>query len=230
MSQSVTETARISDVVAWEQDIRYSREKRTVLDGEVMKVGRLANVNAAGKMVEADEAADEVQTLAITGTLTAGSFTLEFVDKNGAVKVTDPIAFNANIAAIQTGVDSALGASMVTVGGTAITATTLTFDGVGYTGKAQEIVRVDTSGLTGEEDATVTRTTEAAEGQADAVCLEDVSPVGADGEAVFLVRDAILKKSFLTAKDGEAVTADQLAGLERVGIITRDEAPEISAE
>jgi hypothetical protein len=103
--------------------------------------------------------ADEVQTIAIAGSLSAGTFTLTFVDSDGVLNTTSPIAHNASTANVQTGVDNALGASKVTVGGTAITGMTFTFGGVGYAKTPQALIDVDTSGLTGMTSVSVTRTT-----------------------------------------------------------------------
>jgi hypothetical protein len=160
MATTSTESKVPGDVIVSELENQMSRQTLLVAASQTLAVGTVCRRGASGHMSLLGTAADCVQTIGITGTLTAGSFNLKFVTKTGAEVITDPIAYNANTAAIQTGVDTALGASMVTVAGTAITAMTFTFDGVGYTGISQPLIEVDVSGLTGEEDTTVTMTTE----------------------------------------------------------------------
>jgi len=106
---------------------------------------------------------NRVQTLAIGGTLSAGGFRLLFIDKDGVEQVTPLIAYNANTAAIQAAIDAVIpqvaAASVVVAGGTAITATTLTFSGTGYAGKPQELVRLLPDGLTGMTTGSITDST-----------------------------------------------------------------------
>jgi hypothetical protein len=110
--------------------------------------------------VGAGTAVNDVQTLALAGTLTAGSYELIFVDSTGVERVTAPIAFNANLAAIQTALDAVSGgANQIVAGGTAQTATTLTFSGALYAGKPQPLVTVNDAALTGVTTASVTHTT-----------------------------------------------------------------------
>jgi hypothetical protein len=171
-----------------------------------------------------------VQTLAITGTLTAGTFTLGMVDYAGVRRVTAPIAYNANIAAIQAALDDAFGANAIVAGGTAITATTLTFSGANYAGKEQELIEVSTEGLTGEGNASVTRTTAGGPGDIDehqdggaasAVALEYVTTgVGETAKCVALMRDAVVESSRLDY--GTATKANIVASLKNAGIIVKD--------
>jgi hypothetical protein len=106
---------------------------------------------------------DRVQTLAITGTLSAGSYSLGIVDKNGVKKVTPAIAYNANLAAIQTAVNAVIpqetATNQIVVGGTAHTATTFTFSGDSYDNTVQPIIEVYPDGLTGMETISVDDTT-----------------------------------------------------------------------
>lgn len=98
-----------------------------------------------------------VQTVAIAGTLSAGSYSIRFPSLN---KETGPIAYDASIANVQTALDNALGgANVVVAGGTAQSAMTLTFSGAGVTGAAQLPVVIDEGGLTGATGVTVTMTT-----------------------------------------------------------------------
>jgi hypothetical protein len=118
-------------------------------------------------------ATDEVQTLTFVGTPSAGTFTLTIVNffgaghPNNAPVTTDAIAWNANVAAIQTAIDNVIGAGNVTVAsgdfgdaswddGDEIT---ITFDGGLYEGLPQTLI-VDDSALLTDSDITVSRTTE----------------------------------------------------------------------
>lgn len=102
--------------------------------------------------------ATTVQTVAISGTLSAGTFKLIVPSAAGAMVETADIAYNANIAAIQSAVDTALGSGKVTVGGTDVSSFTLTY-GSDYDGVDVPLADVDTDGLTGETGASVTPTT-----------------------------------------------------------------------
>lgn len=216
---SQIESKVIGDILQYEAPNAYSREKKVVADSQTLVVGSVLQENSSGEVILA-AATDEVQTIGITGTLTAGSFTLTFVDLNGAVKTTDPIAYGADTAAVQAGVDTALGASKVTAGGTAITAMTFTFDGTGYTGLGQTLIVIDVSGLTGEEDATVTLTTSGGGGAVTAVCLEKVTTTTDNPSIPVLVRHAIVNKSQLDY--GAVNEAAANATLLSLGILTRD--------
>lgn len=95
---------------------------------------------------------NNVQTVAITGTLSGGTF----VVSNGTVD-SAPIAYNANLAAIQTGYDSLYGATNTVIAGT-VASHTVTF-AAALAGIAQPTILVDGSALTGFTGATVTQTT-----------------------------------------------------------------------
>lgn len=149
---TLTEGLVVSDVVKRELPDRLSRENETVKASQTLVLGEVVQKNSSDQLLALAAEADEVQTIGITGTLIGGSFTLTFKSKTGVYVTTDPIAYDANTAAIQAGVDTALGGSMVVVAGTAITAMTFTFSGTGYTGLAQAPIVVDSSAL---ETATV---------------------------------------------------------------------------
>lgn len=175
MATTYTEGTTIGDFLRF-YNSKVSIEQIQVDQNQALVMGEVVGRGTGGRIVAAAAPADEVQTIGITGTLTAGTFTLTFVDQAGALKTTDPIAYNANTAGIQTGVDSALGANAVTVAGTAITAMTFTFDGIEYSGLPQTLIEVDTQGLTGEEDTTVTRTTAGGGGIVAAVdCVQTIA-------------------------------------------------------
>lgn len=112
-----------------------------------------------GEITIAALAVNEVQTVAIAGTLSAGAFCLVF-DVAGVKKRTAAIAYNAAIADIQTAVDGALGSEKVVVGGSTIAEFTITFSGTGFAATAQPTVEVDIhTAITGLTAITVTRTT-----------------------------------------------------------------------
>lgn len=104
-----------------------------------------------------------VQTMAIVGTLSAGGYRLQIVDKNGVVQTTALIAYNASTADIQTAINAVIpqesATNQIVVGGTAQTATTFTFSGASYLGKPQSIIVVEPDGLTGMTSASVTDST-----------------------------------------------------------------------
>ena len=104
--------------------------------------------------LNATAGSNSVQNIAIVGTLSAGTFTI-----STAGITTGPIAYNANTAAIQSALDAAFGTSQIVAGGTAETATTLTFSGSKFAATAQPLVTVNESGLTGATGVTVTTTT-----------------------------------------------------------------------
>lgn len=175
---SQTEGKNIGDVLKFEEKAKFSREAFLVDQSQTIVLGQVCKTGPGGRKIVLGAPADDVQTIAITGTLSAGSFTLVFTDEVGAVIETDPIAYNANTAAVQTGVDSALGAAAVVVSGTAITGMIFTFSGIEYSGVAQEMIAVDGSVLTGVEDITVTHTTIGGQGSSTAVDAVQTGAIG----------------------------------------------------
>lgn len=217
-----TEDLVVGDVVKMEQPNLYSREEAVVADGQTLVVGTICTKAAAtGQLSALTVEVDEVQLVGITGTLTAGTFTLAFVDDSGVVQITNPIAFDANTAAVQTGVDTALGASKVTVGGTVITAMTFTFDGTNYAGLAQTLIDLDIADLAGEEDSAVERTIAGgAGGNLDlAIALEKVTTSGSTAKIASLERDAIVASTKLAYGSADVTLTD--AKLKAQGILVR---------
>jgi len=216
------------DVIKQELPKHASREAQTVKTATTIAIGDVLANDGSGlePLVSDAVAVDEVHTIGITGTLTAGSFNLTFVDDAGLVQTTAPIAFDANTAAIQTGVDTALGASKVTVGGTAITAMTFTFDGAGYAGIKQTLTVLDVSLVTGVEDSTVTLTTVGGAlsgADAEAVALEAVTAAAAGAKIVVAVRDCIVSAGKLAYGGATSVPIVD-AKLLTLGIQVRPEA------
>lgn len=133
---------------------------RTVTYSAVNTTTGVVTVTATG--------ANEVQTINIGGTPSAGTFRLGIPLSTGAYVWTDTIAHNATfstvISNINTALDNVLGASKVVASGSAYTAIALTFSGSGYNYTDQSPVQVDTSALTDATTVGVTQTTAGASG------------------------------------------------------------------
>ena len=122
------------------------------------------------------QAADELQSIAIyQGTVSGGTFTLEFVLASDETFETAGIAYDANAATIEGAIDTAATAASIvgwtngdiSVAGGPLTTTpvTLTFDGNSVKEQNHDLVVIDGTGLTGGGSAgDVTTTTE---GQSD---------------------------------------------------------------
>lgn len=156
---TITELKTINDVVKQELPMRASRSDRLADHNQTLAIGTVCRTGASGRKVVLGAPVNEVQTIGITGTLSAGTFTFTFQKEDGTFTTTNPIAYNGDTAAVQAGIDTALGGSQCVASGTAITGMILTFSGVGYAGKEQARIVVKTQGLTGQEDITVTETT-----------------------------------------------------------------------
>lgn len=106
---------------------------------------------------------NEVQTLAIGGTISGGTFRLGITQANGEVAWTDTIAHNATFSTVisnaNTALDNLLGASQVVASGSDYTAITLTFSGSSYDDTDWPLVQIDVGALTGATTSTVTGTT-----------------------------------------------------------------------
>lgn len=158
MVTTLTAPKVLGDIVRDDNRLR-TYQKKIVAQNQTLVSGAAVAHVAGGQIGALGAPANCVQTIGITGTLSAGSFVLKFLKNDGTEEWTDPIAYDGDTAAVQAGVDTALGGSMVVVAGTAITAMTFTFSGVGYAGIVQQLIGIDISGLTGEEDTNVAMTT-----------------------------------------------------------------------
>ena len=223
----VTGTLRTANIFTF-SGIDYSEKPQPLIEldaGAATGVTSADVVRTTGGGQGTYAAVDAVQTIGITGTLTAGTFTITLQDKTGTAKTTAAIAYNANNAAIQSALDTLLGTNAVVVGGTAITANTLTFSGEGYEGLPQQIVTIDTSGLTGATGYTAvhtTRGTPASEGGADSVCLNAVTTGSGETttKGAFVVRDAVLSAEDLVF--GSANKQEAIKALATHNIIVRE--------
>lgn len=155
---SDTEAARIQDVVKFEPDKDAGRQELLVGASQTLTIGELVRKGASGRMIAYAAPVNEKQQFKITGTVAAGTFTLEFIDKDGIRATTDPFAEDGNNAAIQTACDSVLGAGAVDLTGTTIADIIIEWIGEDYAGRPQELVTLNGEGATGVEDITVERT------------------------------------------------------------------------
>ena len=135
-------------------------------------------VPAAGTVTISAMSANEVQTVAFggitSGTLTAGSFRIRILDKNGVWQSCPILVYSASTATAQAALDAALGTNAVvlasTIGGTVAGGFTLTYSGTGYAGLPQTLAVIDgtatelVSGSVGPT-VSVTRTTTGVDGR-----------------------------------------------------------------
>lgn len=181
---ALTEGTKIADIVKSERDLRGSREDLLIDASQTILLGSVCRSGAAGRKALLGTEVNEVQTVSLTGTLSAGSYTLTFVDEDG-VRQTAPVAYNAaDNAAVQTAIDTAMPAGEVVVGGTLRTAQTFTFSGASVQGKTHPLIDIDYSAAVGAEDADVARTTTGgwgAGGGADEVQTATVTGTPASG-------------------------------------------------
>lgn len=121
---------------------------------------RLEVVDAQGSFTAEVVTADEVQSIAIySGSITGGTFELDFELASGETFTTAAIAYNANAATIESAIDAAATAAAVAgwtngdisvAGGDLTTApVTLTFDGTSVTGQNHVLTVIDGASLTG---------------------------------------------------------------------------------
>jgi hypothetical protein len=99
---------------------------------------------------------NEVQTITINGTLSAGTY--QYADGLGNYSV--PVAYNAVLATIQSALDGLYGASKVVAAGT-VASHTVTFSGTGFANTPQVLLQLVTENLTGLTTSKVARTTNA---------------------------------------------------------------------
>ena len=172
---------------------------------------------------------DEVQTATVTGTETAGSYTLTMFDKIGVAVTTAAIQYDDNLAAVQAAIDLvALPTGSITAGGTIVSDTfTLTYDGPGYEGREFPMATADVTLLTGVTAWTFAETTkgssEVAQGDL-AVCIEAVTTAASalTTKGNFIVRDAIVDTDRLTLNSANKTAI--LEQLEIQGVLARSEA------
>lgn len=101
---------------------------------------------------------DEVQTIAITGTPSDGTWTITCDNSGGLPTETDTIEWDGDNAAVQTVLDAAFAVDAIVAGGTFMSAQSLTFSGTGYTGIDKDMCTVDISLLVDATDESVVET------------------------------------------------------------------------
>lgn len=110
-------------------------------------------------------AANEVQTLTASGTVSGGTYSLALTVNGETIALVTNAAYNASVSTLQTAIDNVLDArglgEKITVGGGAFPGTALTFTFSGrFAGRTMPLIAVDASSLTGTTPgAAVTRTT-----------------------------------------------------------------------
>ena len=103
-------------------------------------------------------AVNEVQTVVLTGA-TGGGFIMFGINASTGNKTYSPlVAYNSNLAGIQTALNDIFGAGLVVAAGT-VTDFTLTYSGAGYAGMPQPLIGLDLDGLTGFTAANGAHTT-----------------------------------------------------------------------
>lgn len=121
---------------------------------------RVIRLEFLGPSAEIEAGVNEVQSLVITGTATAGTFTAVIMGQTTAT-----IAFNATAGAVQTALNNALATLgstyTVTTGGGPLPATpvTITFSGTGVAARDIGTIQVGTNSLTGTTPVPVFSTT-----------------------------------------------------------------------
>ncbi len=159
------EAQRIDDVLRMEAGMFYSREKRTVSSGQSILIGQVCQgtvaatvllaagtgaVNAVDEVqtvtIVEDADVPEVQTLAITGTPTGGTFALGY---QGAW--TTALAYGASDGDIETALEA-----LATIAGVAVSSKVITWDAAG----PRDMIDLDIDMLTGGTPAgSIVRTT-----------------------------------------------------------------------
>lgn len=155
---SDTEATRIQDVVKFEPGMNAGRQTLLVGASETLTVGEIVRKGASGRMVAYDAAANEKQTVKIIN-VSAGTFTITLLDKDGILATTDPIVFNGDAAAILAGLNTVLTSGDVEISaGTLPTNFTIHWIGEDYAGRPQQLVSIQNIGATDLDDVTVERT------------------------------------------------------------------------
>jgi hypothetical protein len=165
----------------------------------------------AGQIVSlAGAAANDVQTISDTGTITAGTFTISGQNPiTGAAFTTGTIAYNANNAAVKAALEAVLLTGItVTVAGSGLPGsdTTLTFSG-STAGRPVPLMTINSTGLTGGTLA-VAHTTP---GRTDAFgnVFHADAPAGLGGEAT----TTMYYSGTFATEDVTGLTTDALAAL-----------------
>lgn len=181
---SLTEGLTIGDVVKQELDLKASRDVKLVDANQTLVIGTVCQAGAGGRMKTLGALANEVQTAAITGTLSSGTWRILVPLPDGGAEWTDGIAYNASTANINTAIaTTVLGASQIVASGTAITAMVFTFSGALVAGWAAPLIELDVNDLVTAEDTIIGRTTAGGRQNAavDEVQTATVTGTGASG-------------------------------------------------
>ena len=184
MVAPVTQGKNVSDIVKQELAFSFNRAKCTVLAGQALDIGDVCETNADSKKIKVSAAVNEVQTITVGGTCTAGTLQLGVHLASGETVWTVACAWHATettmTATIQAALDALLGANAIvisTIANTAALVMVFTFSGTGFVGLPQVLMDVDTAALTGATTVDNVRTTagHASGGLADSIALEKVT-------------------------------------------------------
>lgn len=155
---SDTEATRIQDVVKFEPDMNAGRQELLVGASQTLTIGEIVRKGASGRMIAYAAAANEKQQIKIIN-VSAGTFVITLLDKDGVLTTTDPIAYDADAAALLAGLNTVLTSGDVEISaGTLPTDFTIHWIGEDYAGRPQQLVSIDNIGATNLNDVTVTRT------------------------------------------------------------------------
>ena len=198
---TLNEALVIGDVVVREWDPTSSREALTILDGQTLVLGEVGGINTDSKVVDVATLKDDIYTITEQSGTDAGSFALRYRGKETAA-----LAYNITNADLQTAVralhadlDTAVAAGS-TGGPYTITVPTEKKSDLYDISKGAD----DTNdGGTLEGGIIVNRTTVAE--KPSLILLEASSTSGSDGEALCLVRNAVVDASNLTGSDSDIV-------------------------
>lgn len=180
---SDTEATRVADVVKQEPDGYAAREVKLVDENQTLTIGEVVRKGAAGRMVAMAARANEKQSVVMAGTLTSGFFTITAVLSNGVRATSDPIAHDANAAALLAGLDTIFTSGDVEISaGTTPAAFTVHWIGEDYALNTQPLMDIDIEDMVGGTTCTVTRSQVG--GGGTAVAANEVHTVTLDALAI----------------------------------------------
>jgi hypothetical protein len=139
-------------------NVEFARNQCFVKQNYLPEWTAKGNLSAPISTGAAVSAVNEVQTVTLSGSLSAGQFKVGGYLSDGSFVWSADIAYNAILSAIQTGYDTIFGANKVVVAGT-VGSHTVTFSGTGYAGIDQPLLQVDANEVTGITEAEVQETT-----------------------------------------------------------------------
>jgi hypothetical protein len=157
---SKTMPTQVAEVVKYELPFNGSRRKMLVDQSQTLTVGEIVQKGVAGRIRDFPTPVNEVQTIAITGTLSVGEYLLGFEHPSTKAMTWAYIPFNAaNVAAVNTILNAVFGTGVIVCTGVVHTAMVFTFALAPYAGLPRPLIQIETSDLVADTAMTVTRTT-----------------------------------------------------------------------